>query len=81
MYITGHYNFNCDNFVCIFVGGDVLLICKNYVGISCVDGSCPCLDMILDCENCYCNKGCDDCGLWGSEFCDKNINGGKNEIS
>lgn len=51
---------------------DNFMVCKNYVGISCIDGSCPCIDTVLHCENCYCNKGCVDCGLRDTEYCDVN---------
>lgn len=46
--------------------------CERYVGISCVDGSCPCIDEVLDCENCYHYEGCFDCYFCGTEYCKKN---------
>lgn len=48
-----------------------LNVCKNYVGISCVDGSCPYIDIPLDCENCYRYRGCEDCALRDTEYCDE----------
>lgn len=52
--------------------------CKNYVGVSCVDGSCPRAiaeeheEMAISkvtCEDCYCYRGCEDCALNGTEHC------------
>lgn len=55
-------------------------ICKRYVGVSCVDGSCPIANIekymeyniptITKCKNCYMYKGCEDCALYGTEYCD-----------
>ena len=55
--------------------------CKNYVGVSCVDGSCPIANMDdyyethipsdKDCKECYRNKGCEDCALFDTKYCDK----------
>lgn len=46
-------------------------ICKNYVGVACVDGSCPKanidkyieygMDVIRKCEDCTYYNGCEDC--------------------
>lgn len=56
--------------------------CKGYVGVACVDGSCPkalkedyerCdMDVISDCEDCFYYKGCEDCCFNGSEYCHEN---------
>ena len=45
--------------------------CDSYVGVSCVDGSCPkanydeyverCMDVIGDCNDCPYYSGCYDC--------------------
>lgn len=53
--------------------------CKNYVGVSCVDGNCPIakkddyfevhIPLYKDCMNCYMNKGCEDCALYGTQYC------------
>lgn len=53
--------------------------CKHYVGVSCVDGTCPiansdlyeqsCVPTILDCKDCFYYKGCADCALYGTEYC------------
>ena len=53
--------------------------CKRYVGVSCVNGSCPvalkdehierCMDIIKSCDECYYYKGCEDCGLANAEDC------------
>ncbi len=56
-------------------------ICKDYVGVSCVDGTCPmakaeeyeerCMDVVKKCSDCHYYKGCEDCALSGTEYCDK----------
>ena len=50
--------------------------CLNYVGLACVDGSCPMALQYeypimepVDCENCWHYKGCSDCALAGTEYC------------
>lgn len=53
--------------------------CSNYVGVACVDGSCPkanadeyakrCMDVISDCEDCFYYKGCMDCALYHTNLC------------
>ena len=58
--------------------------CRDYVGVSCVDGTCPranaekyaerCMDAISNCDDCFYYKGCEDCALNGTEYCDKNDN-------
>lgn len=58
--------------------------CKAYVGLACVDGTCPianseeyeeyCIPVVTRCEDCSCYKGCDDCALLGTEYCDKQEN-------
>lgn len=55
-------------------------ICGNYVGVACVDGSCPIanmdiyqeygMDVIRRCEDCMYYKGCRDCALYGTEYCE-----------
>lgn len=55
--------------------------CHSYVGISCVDGSCPIanqeeyeergIPLVKACENCFMYRGCEDCGLYGTEYCQK----------
>lgn len=55
--------------------------CPGYVGISCVDGSCPVanqdeyeergIPLVKTCEDCFMYRGCDDCGLKGTECCKK----------
>lgn len=57
--------------------------CKDYVGVVCVDGSCPkanaeeyaerCMDVVKNCNDCHYYKGCEDCALADTEYC----NGGK----
>lgn len=58
--------------------------CKAYVGVSCVDGSCPianmeeyeerCVPLVKRCEDCFYYKGCEDCGLCDTEYCIKQDN-------
>ena len=59
----------------------VKMRCKNYVGVACVDGSCPmanmeeyeerCMPVVRKCEDCFYYEGCEDCALDGTEYCDK----------
>lgn len=45
--------------------------CKNYIGVACIDGSCPkankdeyeerCMDVINNCDDCPYYEGCKDC--------------------
>lgn len=53
--------------------------CKDYVGVACVNGTCPQalkeeweaiggID-ISKCEFCWLNEGCKDCMLDGTKFC------------
>ncbi len=54
-------------------------ICGEYVGVACVDGSCPVAnadtyaeygaDVIRSCEDCWMRKGCGDCALYGTDLC------------
>lgn len=53
--------------------------CDDYVGVACVDGTCPkanadeyaerCMDVIANCKDCFYYKGCEDCALYGTEYC------------
>ena len=53
--------------------------CFDYVGVACVDGSCPnalCEDYPdfythVDCSDCFYNFGCDDCAFYHTEYCSK----------
>jgi len=55
--------------------------CMEYVGVACVDGTCPkanreeyeerCIPVVRDCRECHYYKGCEDCALYGTEYCDK----------
>lgn len=55
--------------------------CGDYVGVACVDGTCPKanmdeysikdMDVITNCDECYFYKGCEDCALNGTEYCEK----------
>lgn len=53
--------------------------CKEYVGINCVDGTCPialsdlyeeyCMDVVKSCKDCWYYKGCEDCLLYDTPEC------------
>lgn len=53
--------------------------CKGYVGVSCVDGSCPIanadeyaerdMDVVRDCNDCHYYRGCEDCALLETKYC------------
>lgn len=55
--------------------------CGDYVGVACVDGTCPmanmeeyarrCMDVVTNCNECHFYKGCEDCALDGTEYCDR----------
>ena len=55
--------------------------CKSYVGVACVDGSCPeaqqeeyeerCIPVVYNCNECHYYRGCEDCALEGTEYCDR----------
>lgn len=47
--------------------------CVNYVGLACVDGTCPEIrnPEVFNCKNCYRYQGCADCALAGTEYCEK----------
>ena len=59
--------------------------CKQYVGVACVDGSCPMalseeyeergMDVPKSCKDCWRYKGCEDCALSGTEYCGKTEGG------
>ena len=55
--------------------------CPNYVGVSCVDGTCPVaraddfeeysIPVGFNCDECWLYKGCEDCVLYGTDDCDE----------
>lgn len=55
-------------------------LCRRYVGIACIDGTCPkanvvvygerCIPVIDKCEDCWYYEGCYDCAWCNTEFCD-----------
>mgnify|MGYP000987955629 FL=1 len=55
--------------------------CERYVGIACVDGTCPianideyeecCIPLISNCKECFYYEGCKDCALYSTEYCIK----------
>lgn len=56
-----------------------MLYCAYYVGLSCIDRSCPkanqdvyensCMDSTETCEDCPYYEGCSDCTLFGTSYC------------
>ncbi len=54
--------------------------CKSYVGVACVNGTCPiaradeyeeyCMPVQRSCNNCWYYKGCEDCAFEGTEDCE-----------
>ena len=63
--------------------------CVNYVGLACVDGSCPMIDrdegggyirpIIESCEECGLYKGCADCALADTDLCEEEFFHGPEE--
>lgn len=56
--------------------------CEGYVGISCIDGSCPMtgveewdIDVVRSCRECFRYRGCSDCYFQNREECI--VKGGK----
>lgn len=56
--------------------------CDHYIGVACVNGSCPVAnldeyeergyDLVPGCDECPYYKGCEDCGWRGdARFCPK----------
>lgn len=53
--------------------------CPDYVGVACVDGTCPaanreeyterCMPVISCCRDCFYYEGCKDCAI--SDDCDR----------
>lgn len=53
--------------------------CKCYVGVACVNGSCPKalvdeyaergMDIVRSCKDCIFYEECRDCALAGTEYC------------
>lgn len=53
--------------------------CKSYVGVACIDGSCPvanrdeyeerCIPTVKSCDECHRYEGCKDCALEGTDHC------------
>ncbi len=57
--------------------------CKNYVGVTCVDGTCPRanaeereerdISLITSCRYCPFYRGCEDCALARTKYCSVRI--------
>ncbi len=52
--------------------------CKGYVGVACINGTCPKTikeeyeeqsRSIIYCGQCFLNMGCEDCALAGTKYC------------
>lgn len=52
--------------------------CRDYVGVACIDGTCPKTIKeeyeeqsrpAMKCGHCFFNKGCVDCALADTEYC------------
>ena len=53
--------------------------CPQYVGVACVDGTCPIanreeyeergIPVAKDCQECFYYEGCSDCALDNTEYC------------
>lgn len=53
--------------------------CPQYVGIACVDGTCPVanreeyeergIPVTKGCQDCFYYEGCKDCALYDTEHC------------
>ena len=57
--------------------------CRGYVGIACVDGTCPKanydeyvergIPVTKSCRECNFYKGCEDCALSGTVYCEDEL--------
>lgn len=57
-------------------------ICRDYVGLSCIDGRCPMANPPEHmesvrfsrkiCRSCFFYEGCEDCVFAGTEYCSGN---------
>ena len=53
--------------------------CRGYVGLACIDGSCPManaeeyeergMDVVKSCKDCHYYDGCNDCAFADTEYC------------
>lgn len=56
-------------------------ICRNYTGITCINGSCPIalseeliergMDVPNSCADCWMYEGCNDCAWYNTDICEK----------
>lgn len=63
--------------------------CKNYVGVACVNGNCPManreeyiehdIPVIDNCDECHYYRGCEDCALADTEYCEGRTDNGPEE--
>ncbi len=54
-----------------------LRVCPSYIGVACIDGSCPkankeeyeeyCIPVVYSCEECHFYLGCADCAEYGCD--------------
>lgn len=51
--------------------------CSEYLGIACIDGTCPkiyrgeYIPVLEDCADCGIYEGCEGCYFKGTKYCDK----------
>lgn len=43
--------------------------CMHYLGVACVDGSCP-MTNYDSCKFCFYYRGCDDCAFAETDYCE-----------
>lgn len=58
--------------------------CEKYVGLACIDGTCPmalsdvfedmCIPLVSKCSDCFYYRGCEDCALADTEYCNSQSN-------
>lgn len=56
-----------------------MAVCNRYVGVACVDGTCPksnvdeyeerCMPIIDKCSDCWYYLGCEDCAWCDTVYC------------
>ncbi len=56
--------------------------CGGYVGVACIDGTCPrikvnqdeyqerCIPVVWNCKECHFYRGCEDCAFFGTKYCE-----------
>ena len=59
----------------------IITICRRYVGVACVNGTCPIanqdiyneygIPVVWSCEDCQYRRGCKDCCFENTDACPK----------